>query len=395
LGKYPKVNLSFETEIHNGDQSNEKSAEIEQAQRDKTDATSRLHSSRRYVQEPFMPDAFDQRSQYPEDDIMSTLFSSRPMLSLILRWKYHLAVILLLAAVLASVFSAPFFIKPKYKSFAVVYPSNLIPYSSETPTEQMLQLFKSEDITQHIIQKFDLAKHYSISQNDIHFRSKLKAEYEDNVRIKKTEYESVLIEVYDTDPAFASSMAEEMILMMNNKARQLQRDKTAEVVKIYYDQLIVKEQQIDSVEKRMEQLRSEYGLLDYTTQVKEYTRGYVKNLNAGKSGNNPEFKSTFDNLKQYGGEFLILEGYLAGLTESYNEIKNEYDKSISDLKKELTYTNVVTAPYPADKKSYPVRWLIVLFSVTSTFFLSLIALSVIDNLKTKKKETLTEANSNG
>ena len=44
-----------------------------------------------------------------------------------LSWKYrkHLIIIGLIAAVLSSIFTAPFFIKPRYKSEVVFYPTTI------------------------------------------------------------------------------------------------------------------------------------------------------------------------------------------------------------------------------------------------------------------------------
>lgn len=322
---------------------------------------------------------------------MNSYFNSNYIVRLVIRWKWHLLVIMGAALVLSAVFSSPWFIKPKYKSFAVVYPSNLIPYSSETPTEQMLQLFKSEDIADSLIKKFDLGQHYNIGQADNFYNSKLKKELDGNLSIRKTEFESVIIEALDTDPKIACGMVKELILLMNQKARGLQREKTAEVVQIYSDQLISKQKQIDSIQARMDTLRNAYNLLDYNLQVKEYTKGYIKNANAGSAGNK-EIKGFLDNMKKFGGEFLFLGGYLSSLTASYNDIKKEYDKSVSDLKKVLTYTNTVTSPVVADKKTYPVRWLIVLITAMASLFVSVIIITMIDKSKIESKPAGTPIN---
>src|SRR4051812_40518935 len=80
--------------------------------------------------------------------------SGKNYISMIMKWKIHFIVITVAAIVVAAVCSSPLFIKPKYKSFAIVYPSNLKPYSTESETEQMLQLFRSADVRNDVIRKF-------------------------------------------------------------------------------------------------------------------------------------------------------------------------------------------------------------------------------------------------
>jgi len=316
---------------------------------------------------------------------MNNFFKSTYLIKLILKWKWHLLIISVVAIALSSVFSSPVFIHPKYKSYALVYPSNIAPYSSETNTEQLLQLLKSEDMLFDLVKKFDLYKEYKLDTSDKYYRSKAIKELDDNINIKRTEYESVLIEVYDNDPKQACSMVNEFINLMNNKARYLQRNKTEEITKLYFDQMNDKKREIDSIEKRLQFLRSEYNILDYNIQVKEYSKGYVKNVTSGRGKQKDDIALTLDNLKQYGGEFRQLDANLWGLIETYIALKKEYDKSLADQQKELTYTNVVTQPIPADKKSYPVRWLIVCITTISSFLLSLLLFSIIDGVRKPEK----------
>lgn len=316
---------------------------------------------------------------------MSHFFKSTYIIKLVLKWKWHLLITVVVAIALSSVFSGSIFIKPKFRSYAVIYPVNITPYSSETNTEQLLQLLKSEDMLFDIVKKFELYKEYKIDTNDKYYRGKIIKELEDNISIKRTEYESVLIEVYDNDPHQACSMVNEFINLMNLKARNLQRNKTSEVVKLYRDQMNDKKNEIDSIESRLQYLRSEYNILDYNIQVKEYSKGYVKNITNGRGKQKDDIVATLDNLKQYGGEYRQLDANLWGLIETYITLKKDYDKSLGDMKKELTYANVVTNPIPADKKSYPIRWLIVCITTLSAFLLSLLLFSIIDGVRKQEK----------
>ena len=71
---------------------------------------------------------------------MAQEFNSSVMLQLIWKWKKQLAIVLIAAVALSAFGSSSFFIKPKYKSTAIAYPVNLIPYGEESTTEQLMQL---------------------------------------------------------------------------------------------------------------------------------------------------------------------------------------------------------------------------------------------------------------
>lgn len=283
-------------------------------------------------------------------------------IKLIIKWKKHFIITTIAAIIISAIFSSSLFIKPKFKSFAIVYPSNLFPYSSESKSEQMMQLFESADIRNSVIQKFDLSKHYGINTDSPTGVSELIAEYESNVSVTRTDYESILIKVLDTDRELACEMVKEIISALNLKARTLQREKSREVLAMQQNQLLQKRRMLDSINHIIQDLRVNYQLLDYGTQVKEFTKGYIKQL-TGSRNNIKDVDIMIRNLQEKGGEFYTLTRTYDILLDNYNNVQLEYDNTIKDLNKELTYTSEVTSPIVADKKSYPVRWLIVLVSV--------------------------------
>jgi len=295
-------------------------------------------------------------------------------IKLIIKWKKQFIIVTIGAILIASLFSSKWFIKPKYKSFAIVYPANLTPYSSESKSEQMMQLFESADIQNSVIRKFNLAEHYDIDTTQISAQSELKSEYESNVSVSRTDYESILIKVLDTDPKIACDIVREIIGSFNEKARNLQREKSRELLEVRRKQLSDRKRELDSVNVLLQNLRTDYGLLEYNSQVKEFTKGYIKSMTSSGKASFKEIDQMINNLKQKGGEFYTLTKMYDGILNSYNETKVEYDNTKADLNKELTYVNKVTGPIIADKKTYPIRWLIVLISVVSANFLVFIVI---------------------
>jgi len=306
--------------------------------------------------------------------------TSYNFIQLIIKKKIHFIIVTLVAIVVASLFSSAWFMKPRYKSFAIIYPSNITPYSEESASEQLLQLFGSSDIRNAVVKKFNLYTFYQIDSAEKSASVKMMNMYESRVEVSRTQYESVEISVSDEDPKRASGMVEEIIHAMNLKARELQREKTKEVEVVIKNQLDLKKRNVDSVDARLHELRVKYQLFDYDMQVKEVTKSYLKAIAAGGK-NLKEIDTMMRNLEEKGGEYFQLQKTLKVLLESYNATKLEYDVVIKDLNKELTYANVITKPAPSYVKAYPVRWLIVLASVASSNLLLFILFIVLDNRK--------------
>ncbi len=314
---------------------------------------------------------------------MAKFFQNIELVKVMQKRRLHLFSAVIMAGILSVVFSGERFITPKYKSTAYVYPVNIIPYSMETPTEQLLQLFGSSDVRNMMVKRFRLPDYYEIDTASSAGKSRLYLMYDENVTIRRTEYESVRIDILDKDPVVASEMVSELIHFVDLKARDVQREKTAEVVQIYADQLRLKKTQLDSIDALLTALRTRYGLLDYKSQSKEVTKTYLK-LAANNSplSNYRGIDSLYRHLEYKGGDLIALSSQEKALLDDYNLIKTNYDQAVSDLTKELTYTNIMANPFPADSKSYPLRWIIVVVSVLSTFMLALICFVIIDRKKT-------------
>jgi capsule polysaccharide export protein KpsE/RkpR len=310
----------------------------------------------------------------------NNIFNNIDLFRMMNRWKLHLMIITAVAALLAVFFSGPMFIKPKFKSFTVLYPSNLIPYGAETPTEQMLQLFQSNEIEQTITKKYNLYRHYDIDTNAASHQYYLNTEFGENVKISKTEYEAVKVEIYDTDPQTAHDIALEFIKLFNIKTRELHKKKSEEVVLIHKNELDRKQRELDSIGTLLKEMKVKYGLLDYKSQSKEASKEYYKSL-GGNAQKTSDIVASIRNLEEKGHEFIQLEEHLNGAIATYQRVKIAYDEALRDVEKKLTYTNVIIAPEVPDKKSSPVRWMIVVFTTISSFVLALFVISVLDRFR--------------
>jgi capsule polysaccharide export protein KpsE/RkpR len=303
------------------------------------------------------------------------------LLNIILKWKITLLVVIGVSIVLSSVFSSKYFIKPKYKSIAVIYPSNLMPYSQESPTEQMLQLFQSDSIFNHVVDHFRLAKHYCLDSASPTIHNELLGMYNENVSIKKTEYEAVRIEVLDYDPDTACMIIHEMVNAFNSYTLKLNKSKSGELVTIFGDQMKRKEAQIDSINTALKEIAVKYGIIDYKAQSRELAKEYYRTTASGNEKKINELTNSLRNLEERGGKVFELKKHLDHSTAEYGALLVQYNTVVEDSRKELTYTNMVVKPFPSDKKAYPIRWLIVTVAGCASILFSLIVITIIEGRK--------------
>ena len=276
---------------------------------------------------------------------MDNNYNNLSLVQLIYKWKWHLIIITVIAAICGAIFSSSTFITPLYKSEAIAYPANISPYSEESETEQMLQIINAQSIADSIIEKYDLWSHYGIDRNYQYAKTYMMLEYHEKVRISKTPYDALSIVVKDKDPQVACNIVNDILYFYDKKVSQLHQDRERDVVVMYERQLAMKQQGIDSLKKEYSESGSNLNLL------------------------NPEPVSLDLATK------IITEGL------NYAVVHLEYEKELRFLISDLSYANVITEPYPADKKSYPVRWVVVALCGLGAFLLTLLVLFIIENRK--------------
>nr|MBK9649972.1 hypothetical protein [Bacteroidota bacterium] len=208
--------------------------------------------------------------------IDSTRLDLVALIKIFRKWKKHLLITGIVAIVLGFVITMPFIMPPQFESTVILYPSNLIPYSTESPTETMLQLLESDDIKDRLINTFDLYNHYRIDTTAKFPRTKMYNLLNDQIFITRTAFESVEISVLDEDPKVAAHMCDTIVSYLDWKARSLQRLKTKEVLTIFENQTKSKKLEIDSLELRLMDIRANYGILDFKTQSKEISKLCIK-----------------------------------------------------------------------------------------------------------------------
>ncbi|MCK9219000.1 MAG: hypothetical protein M0P47_02985 [Bacteroidales bacterium] len=312
---------------------------------------------------------------------MDNFFSSKNIIETMLKWKIQLGVVVVAAILLSILFSSPIFITPLYKSNAVLYPSNISPYSDESETEQSVQIFQSRDIRDTLVKKFNLAKHWGIDSSYKHFESTLVWEYSQRVNISKTPYGAVEIEIRDQDPIMARDLINAMMDAYNVKIKNLHKEKFLEVVNNYRLITNSKKMELDSIQQRAMELGTKYGLLDFPNQTRELMRAFLGS--GGSSVKSREVAKLKKNLEEKGGEREMLSNLMLAEAKDYSTLKLDYDRAVLDYNRNFTYVNVLSKPFVADKKAYPIRWLIVVLSTFSAFFLAVLIIGVIERSKFK------------
>lgn len=310
---------------------------------------------------------------------MNNYFDNTSMIQTIFKWKWHIVIITLVAAIIGAIFSGSRFITPLYKSEATIYPTHTESYSDETVTEQMLQVLQSQEIMDSVVEKFDLLKHYKIDKGYKFWRTALIGEYRSNVSISRTPYDAVTIKVYDSDPEMAYEMVYEIFNQYSKMYKRILQAQRREQADFFLSTLKENEAFIDSLINRLSEIGKEYGIYDVTSQSREVTRAYLNN------GNSKKLDQMMENLGEYGPEINKINTLLEYAYDNYHKTKYDFEREYRYYTNDFSYGNIISAPIASDKKAYPIRWVVVALSGLCACFISILVIYMIENKKRFKE----------
>lgn len=328
----------------------------------------------------------------------NTDFNSANFISFIYKWRKHLLWITLATIVLSLFFSSSWFITPKYKSTVIMFPvssyaisrallmenpspkSDILEFGEEEQTEQLLQILYSNEIRNRIIKKYSLMYHYGIDSTSKYKMTKLYDKYKDNINFKRNEFMAVEINVLDKDPQVAANIANDICSLVDSIKFRMQKERAMYGLKIVEQEYSSLQKYVKKLEDSLNVLRT-LGINNYETQSEMYYRELAKDFASGNIRGQKAIQEQLAILAKYGGPYVSLRDALFYEKKQLSVIKSKFEEAKVDAQKAIPQKFVVDYAFKAEKKSYPIRWLIVLVSVVSALILTLLSIIILENFK--------------
>lgn len=320
---------------------------------------------------------------------------SRSLIQLLQRNRNALALLLLITAIFTYIFTLPVFITPLYRSDVILYPTStnsiskvllsstnqhnkdLLEFGEDEQTERMLQILSSNKIRDKVIEQFDLMNHYGIMPDSRYRQSRLYKAYESKIKFRRTEYMAVKISVMDKDPAIGAEIANEIAELFDSTMNGMQKEvakRAFEIVEAEYIKLRI---EVRMMEDSLTVLRS-FGVHDYESQAEMINQQLAIELANNNREGIRRLEERLDMLAKYGGPYVSIRDNLEHERKQLSHLKAKYEEAKVDATENLPHKFIVTSAYEAERKAYPIRWLIMLISLSSVFFLGMIIIIYLD-----------------
>jgi uncharacterized protein involved in exopolysaccharide biosynthesis len=284
---------------------------------------------------------------------------------------------------------------------------DILAFGEEEQAEQLLQILNSNEIRDRIAAKYHLMSHYHIDASEKYPYTKLYNEFNSNITFQRTEFMSVRIDVLDEDPQTAADIANDIAALSDSVKNKIQHTRAVEAQQVmentYNDML-------SQIARKEDSLRvlQHFGIYDYRAQSATLNEEYSKaqavytngmaalpilekyrsendtlviNTRARVKGAEAQLKDMESKIalfSKYGSQFMALNEDLTLDREQLSKIRARYEKIKADAQENVEHKFVVNNAEKAEKKSYPVRWLIVLVATVSAFLFALLLILGIE-----------------
>ncbi|MGD1845292.1 MAG: hypothetical protein ACFB10_07860 [Salibacteraceae bacterium] len=337
----------------------------------------------------------------PQSQDDSYSFDSSNLLVFLFRWKWPLLVMGILAAGVSSVVSL--MIEEKFQSSVIFFPAkatsvsksvmtedvtgkaSIMAFGEEEEAEQMLQILNSDQIRSYITYKYNLFDHYEIDQDGPHPGADLVEEYKSHISFKRTEFESVRIDVLDKDPQLAADMANDIAAQLDSTKNRMQRDRAAEALKVIEREHKELAEYLGSLEDSLSVLAA-LGVHDHEKQIEMISTEYYRAIAGGNSSAVAKLEEQLAVLAKYGATQMALAERLEIEQDRLGLLRSKLEETREDSEQSIPHKFIVDNAYPADKKAYPVRWLIVVVSTLSTVLFTLLLIIGVENFQRLKAQ---------
>jgi uncharacterized protein involved in exopolysaccharide biosynthesis len=316
---------------------------------------------------------------------MTENISAKELILKIIGWRKKFMWITIVTAIVSGIIV---FLMPKqYKSTAILFPARQFSVSKlvveanagnqedymmigdADDCEKLIQLLTNDELKIRVADAFNLWKRWKIRDTTfaLHY---LKQKWEDMVTIKRTEFNSVKVEVYDYTANGAAQIANGISDYCDSVRFDMNRRVAGPVVDIVRKEYEHTLKRMKELEDSLQVVR-EHGVLHYKEQVKAFSKSYAKAIEKNDAAAIKRLEEKLDTLKKYGAAYQNTKDNLDKYSAKYPDIKMKYDEALVNYNTLIPIKFVVEKAKPNEWKARPKRLVIMAITIAAANLMGL------------------------
>lgn len=310
-------------------------------------------------------------------------FNLEYILQVIRKYSFYILGVTGVACLLAIVLTMPWFYPPEFQSSAIIYPTNserfdvanvfaeepdVYAFGTGKELEKLENIANSEAVKMYVIDSLNLWEAYGVDpDNDESPKYYVLRTYDGLVQTTRVEGHGLEIQAYDVDPERAARIVNLVMDRVNELSREMMARNKQGILQLLRDGARRSEAHMALLSDSLTQLRRKYGVLRTEEQTDRLVEAIMK---AEASGSRAQLLRLVDSTA---GGPLNLETFIEGVDQVLNleNLLEEMNTGLGNTREKIGYLESMDeVPYQAimytdrahasDKKSRPVRWLILL-----------------------------------
>lgn len=282
-----------------------------------------------------------------------------------LKWWKHILIFCGIAILLSIVMTLPVIMKPYYQSKMIFYPANpavndrsvlfndgnvlVDNFGSKDDINRFLAIANSKELTKFMVDSFNLIEHYDIEDKGYYYVGR---QFSSNYKAIRNDLGAIELQILDTDPVLAAKMVKTAVAYIDKAYRTILSENKKTTYNVLRNEAEIKSQELNILADSLNKMK------------KGSTYFYDKDGNLIGEEKLRMLDEAFQNLNIY--------------VNNLYSITNQFGISM-DEKYPTIY--VVEDATVAEKKTKPVRWLIVLSCAIGSFIAATVAITLIELLK--------------
>jgi capsular polysaccharide biosynthesis protein len=319
-------------------------------------------------------------------------------------WKRKIPLILITlgAAVISTLIS--FTITPKFRSSVVLFPASESPVSKsllqtnfqdrigilgfgdEDQLERILQVLHSDNIRDHVIDAYNLMEHYEIDPESAFPLTKLFGEYSSNIKFKRTEFNSIVIEVMDKDPQMAADIANDIASQIDSTMNKMKRNRAIKALELVEKEYLSSAERARAYNDSISMLHKK-GIVSYDAQIERLTEAYGKAITENNREAVKEIEDKMREFQNYTAPFVYYWSMWSNEVGRLRDLEFKYIEAKAEAELMLSHVFVLDKAYKAEKKAYPKKSIIVMVATFATFVLAVMAFLFFESFLRKLRST--------
>lgn len=245
--------------------------------------------------------------------------------------------------------------------------------------ERLLQALNTDRLKLEVADHLDLWTSWKLKDKGYKFHH-LKKKWQQMVTVKRTDYNSVKIEVYDYTANGAAHIANAIAQFADTIKFHMNKriaDGVVDIVKEEHDATMAR---IGELEDTLASLRR-IGVMHYKEMTKALMKKYAAAIQEGDQAAAARLDAKLAFLRKHGSAYQYAKDNLDMYSAKYPDIRMKYDEALVNAENQLPMKFIVEAAIPNEFKAKPKRFLLLLIAVLAANFVTLFVLLIYDRWK--------------